>query len=130
MTPFPKEENIMILAFKLGEIIKVPFGYLLDWMYQFTNNYGLALILFAILIKLILLPTAVKSKRSTMKMSRLTPQVQALQKRYADDQQKQNEAIQALYKEEGVSMGGGCLWSFVPLLILIPLFTVIREPIT
>ena len=120
----------MILAFKLGEIIKVPFGYLLDWMYQFTNNYGLALILFAILIKLILLPTAVKSKRSTMKMSRLTPQVQALQKRYADDQQKQNEAIQALYKEEGVSMGGGCLWSFLPLFILIPLYAVVRQPIT
>ena len=130
MTPFPKEENIMILAFKLGEIIKVPFGYLLDWMYQFTNNYGLALILFAILIKLILLPTAVKSKRSTMKMSRLTPQVRALQKRYADDQQKQNEAIQALYKEEGVSMGGGCLWSFLPLFILIPLYAVVRQPIT
>ena len=75
----------MILASKLGEIIKVPFGYLLDWLYQFTNNYGLALILFAILIKLILLPTSIKSKRSSMKMSRLTPQVQALQKKYADD---------------------------------------------
>ena len=120
----------MILATKLGEIIKVPFGYLLDWLYQFTNNYGLALILFAILIKLILLPTSIKSKRSTMKMSRLTPQVNALQKKYADDQQKANEAIQALYKEEGVSMGGGCLWSFLPLFILIPLYAVVRQPIT
>ena len=120
----------MILAFKLADIIQVPFGYLLDLLYQFTTNYGVALILFAILIKLILLPTSIKSKRSSMKMSRLTPQVQAIQKRYADDQQRQNEAIQALYKEEGVSMGGGCLWSFLPLLILIPLYTVVRQPIT
>ena len=65
-----------------------------------------------------------------MKMSRLTPRLQAIQKKYANDQQKQSEMIQALYKEEGVSMGGGCLWSFVPLLILLPLYTVVREPIT
>ena len=121
----------MILATNgLGDLIKIPFGYLLDWLYQFTTNYGAALILFAILIKLILLPTSIKSKKSSMKMSRLTPQVQAIQKRYADDQQKQNEAIQALYKEEGVSMGGGCLWSFLPLFILIPLYAVVRQPIT
>ena len=121
----------MILAMNgIGDLIKIPFGYLLDLLYQFTNNYGVALILFAVLIKLVLLPTSIKSKRSTMKMSRLTPQVQAIQKRYADDQQKANEAIQALYKEEGVSMGGGCLWSFLPLFILIPLYAVVRQPIT
>ena len=120
----------MILAFKLADIIQIPFGYLLDWLYQFTTNYGAALIIFAILIKLILLPASIKSKRSSMKMSRLSPRVQAIQERYAGDQQKQNEAVQALYKEEGVSMGGGCLWSFLPLLILIPLYAVVRQPIT
>ena len=63
-------------------------------------------------------------------MSRLSPRIQALQKKYENDQQKQSEAVRALYKEEGVSMGGGCLWSFVPLLILFPLYTVVRQPIT
>ena len=120
----------MILANAMGDLIKIPFGYLLDWLYQFTTNYGLSLILFAILIKLILLPASIKSKRSSMKMSRLSPRVQALQEKYAGDQQKQNEAIQALYKEEGVSMGGGCLWSFLPLFILFPLYAVVRQPIT
>ncbi len=121
----------MILAgFRLGDIIKVPFGYLLSLLYQLTTNYGLALILFAILVKIILYPTTVKSKKSTMKMSRLTPRLQAIQKKYEGDQQKINEATQALYKEEGVSMGGGCLWSLLPLLILLPLFYVVREPIT
>ena len=121
----------MILAFNgLGDLIKIPFGYLLDWMYQLTNNYGVSLILFAVLIKLILLPTSVKSKRSSMKMSRLAPQVQEIQKKYADDPQKQQALTQELYKQEGVSMGGGCLWSFLPLFILIPLYAVVRQPIT
>ncbi len=120
----------MFLAFKLGDIVRVPFGYLLSWLYQLTTNYGIALILFAILVKLILYPTTVKSKKSTMKMSRLTPRLQAIQKKYEGDQQKLNEATQALYKEEGVSMGGGCLWSLLPLLIMIPLYNVVRFPIT
>ncbi len=121
----------MILAMNgIGDLIKIPFGYLLDLLYQFTTNYGLALILFAILIKLVLLPASIKSKKSSMKMSRISPRVQALQEKYAGDQQKQNEAIQALYREEGVSMGGGCLWSFLPLLILFPLYAVVRQPIT
>ena len=120
----------MILAFSLDDIIQVPFGYLLDWLYQLTSGYGWALILFSIIVKLVLMPATAKSKRSSMKMSRLTPRIQYLQKKYENDQQKQSEAIQALYKAEGVSMGGGCLWSLLPLLVLFPLYTVIRQPIT
>ena len=119
----------MILAFSLWDVIQVPFGYLLDYLYQWTSSYGLALILFAILVKIILFPATAKSKKSSMKMSRLTPRLQAIQKKYENDQQKQSQAIQALYKEEGVSMGGGCLWSLLPLLILLPLYTVVRQPI-
>ena len=119
----------MFLAFSFGDIIRVPFGYLMDWLYQFTNNYGLALIIFAILVKLILLYPTAKGKKSSMKMSRLQPRVQAIQKKYEGDQQKQNEAVQALYREEGVKMGGGCLWSFLPLLLLFPLYAVVRQPI-
>ena len=120
----------MILAFSLGDIIQVPFGLLLKMLYQLTDNYGVAMIIFAIVVQTILLPMRAKSKKSMMKMSRLTPMVQKIQEKYAGDQAKQNEAMQALYREEGVSMGSGCLWSFIPLLILFPLFTVIREPIT
>ena len=119
----------MMLAFGIGDIIRVPFGYLLDILYQFFNNYGVALIAFSVIIKLILLPASAKSKKSSMKMSRLQPQIQYIQKKFEGDQQKQSAAIQELYKSEGVSMGGGCLWSMLPLLILIPLYTVIREPI-
>jgi YidC/Oxa1 family membrane protein insertase len=115
----------------MGKIITVPFGWLLSFLYDLTNNYGVALILFATLVQLILLPITAKSKKSMMKMSRIQPKIQKIQEKYADDKQKQNEAIQQLQKEEGATMGcGGCLWSFVPLLILIPLYTIIREPLS
>ena len=114
----------------LSDIIRVPFGYLLEWLYQFANNYGVALILFSLIIKLVLLPMSIKSKKSMLKMSRLSPIVKAMEVQYGDDKQKYQQAVQQLYKEEGVSMGGGCLWSFIPLLILLPLYYVIREPLT
>jgi len=117
----------MILA-GFSNLVTVPFGYLLDWLYKLTDNYGWALIIFTILVKIILLPLTAKSKKSSMKMARITPRAQAIQKKYANDQQKQAEALRQLYKEEGVGMTGGCLWSFVPLLILFPLYNVVRNP--
>lgn len=120
----------MFLAFQLSDIVTVPFGYLLSFLYQLTGNYGVAMILFAVLVQVVLLPINAKSKKSMMKMSRLTPRVQEIQSRYANDPQKQNELIQKLYRDEGASMGGGCLWSLIPLLILWPLLAVVRQPIT
>ena len=121
----------MFLAFKFSDLITVPFGWLLGVLYDLTSNYGVAMILFALIVQGVLTPINAKSKKSMMKMSRLQPRIQEIQRKYANDQQKQNEAMQQLQREEGASMGmGGCLWSFVPLFILFPLFTVIREPIT
>jgi len=116
----------MILT-SLWEYIRIPFRYLLQWLSDITGNFGWALIIFAVLVKVVLYPATAKSKKSSMKMSRLTPRVQALQKKYENDQQKQSQAIQALYKEEGVSMGGGCLWALLPLLIMIPLYQLVHE---
>ncbi len=120
----------MFLAFEISDIIRIPFGYVLDFLYQLTSNYGVALILFAIIVRLVLIPVNAKSKKSMMKMSRIQPRIQELQRKYADDKQKQQEAIQKLQQEEGVDMGcGGCLWSLVPLLIMLPLYHVVRQPI-
>lgn len=111
------------------EFIRIPFGYLLEYLYKFTTNYGLSLILFSLIVKVILLPFSAKSKKSMMKMSRLQPQLKQLELACGDDKQKLQQEQMALYKEEGVSMFGGCLWSFLPLLFLLPLYTVIREPL-
>ena len=114
----------------MNKIITVPFGWLIGFLYELTSNYGLAIIIFTFIVQLVLLPITAKSKKSMMKMSRIQPRVQEIQQKYANDKQKQNEAIQQLQKEEGATMGcGGCLWSLVPLLILIPLLQVIRDPI-
>ena len=114
----------------ISDIVRVPFGYLLDWLDRFANNYGVALILFSLIVKLVLLPMSIKGKKSMLKMSRLAPMAKALEEKYGDDKQKYQAALSQLYKDEGVSMGGGCLWSFIPLLIMLPLYYVIREPIT
>ena len=111
------------------DVIQVPFGWILGQLYLFTRSYGGALILFTVVLKLVLLYPTMRSKRSMMKMSRLSPQIQFIQKKYENDRQKQAEATQALYKAEGVSMGGGCLWSLVPMLLLFPIYAVVRQPL-
>lgn len=109
--------------------IQIPFGYVLEFFYEFFNNYGIALILFSLAVKIILLPASAKSKKSMMKTSRLQPKVKQIELACGDDKQKYQQEVNALYKEEGVSMFGGCLWSLLPLLILFPLYNVIREPL-
>lgn len=119
----------MILAFSISDIIRIPFGYLMDWLYQFTSSYGLALILFALIVKLILFPVTAKSKKSMMKVSRVAPLAQAIQKKYENDPQRAQAEVSQLYKDEGIGMMGGCLWGFIPVLLLFPLYTVIRQPL-
>ena len=108
--------------------IQIPFGYVLEFFYNFFSNYGIALILFSLAVKIILLPMSAKSKKSMMKTTRLQPLVKQIEIACGDDKAKYQQEVQKLYKEEGASMTGGCLWAFIPLLILIPLYNVIREP--
>ncbi len=111
------------------DIIRVPFGYVLEFFYGLFNNYGVALFLFSLAVKIILLPISAKSKKSMMKTSRLQPIVKQIEIACGDDKQRYQQEVNKLYKEEGVSMFGGCLWSLIPLIILFPLYTVIREPL-
>lgn len=114
----------------IGYYICVPFAWLVRLFYDLTNSYGVALILFTLVIKLIMLPFQMKSKKSMMRMSRVSGQMQELQKRYAKNQAKLQEEMQKLYEEEGVNPMSGCLWSLIPFPILIALYSIIRQPIT
>lgn len=111
-------------------IITVPFSWLLTLFYDTFQNYGLSIILFALLVNLILTPFMAKSKKSMLYTTRLQPRLKELEKRHSGNQQKYQQEVSKLYKEEGVNPMSGCLWAILPLLILIPLYSVIRQPMT
>ena len=112
------------------DAIAKPFGSLMLWLFDWTGNYGIAVILFALVVKLILLPFQLKSKKSMMRTSRMTPRLKELEKKYGNDKQKYQEQVNKLYKEEGLNPMSGCLWSLLPFPILIALYRAIRFPLT
>ncbi len=113
----------------LLRIIMWPFSQLLNILFTLTGSYGLSIILFAVVIKLIMLYPSAKSKRNAMHMARMNPRMQEIKKRCGNDQERYAMEIQKLYKEEHVNPLGGCLWSFLPLPILIALYGIIRRPV-
>lgn len=111
-------------------IILTPFSWILLFFYDFFQSYGVALILFALLVKIILFPLSIKGKKSMIQMNLLSGKMQQLQKQYGKDRERYNQEVQKLYAREKVNPMGGCLWSLLPLAILIPLYWIIREPVT
>lgn len=111
-------------------IITTPFSWIFMLLYNFCHSYGLALILFSLVVKFILLPFSIKSKRNMIKMGRLSPKLKALEKQYKNDRNKYAEETQKLYKKYGINPMGGCLWSILPLPIMLGLYSVIRQPLT
>ena len=111
-------------------IILQPFAWLLLFFYNMFNSYGLALILFGIVIKLVLFPVTLKSKKSMIQTTMLSGRMQQLQKQYGKDKERYNLEVQKLYEREKVTPRGGCLWSLIPMVVLIALFSIIREPLT
>ncbi len=110
--------------------ITVPFSWLLLQLYYLFNNYGVAIIMFAVVVKLIMLPFQMKSKRSMMRVTRFTPRLKELEKKYEGNRQKYQEEVAKIYKEEKLNPMSGCLWSLIPFPILIALYSVIRQPLT
>ena len=113
----------------IGYYICIPFAALMRLFYNLTGSYGVAIILFTLVIKLILLPFQMKSKKSMVRMSRMSGKIEEIRKKYANNQAKMNEEMQRFYQEEGISPMSGCLWSFIPFPILLALYYIIREPI-
>jgi len=112
------------------EAVARPFGWIILFLYDLVGNYGLALILVAVVIRIILLPFMMKGKRGQLKQSRIQPKVAELQKRHGANKAKLNEETAKLYKEEGVNPASGCLWNFIQMPIMIALFFAIRQPLS
>lgn len=112
------------------DLIAKPFGALLLFLYEFTSNYGIAIFLFALIVKLVLLPFSMKSKKSIMRSTRFTPYLKQLEKKYEGNKQKYQEEVAKLYREEKINPMSGCIWSLIPFPILLALYRAIRYPIT
>ena len=111
-------------------IILTPFAKLLLLFYSMTNSYGIALLLFALVVRIVLFPLFLKGRKSMMAMSGLADQQKFIQQKYGRDRERYSIELQKLYEKEGVKPSGGCLWSMLPLAVLIPLYGIVRKPLT
>jgi YidC/Oxa1 family membrane protein insertase len=122
-------DRAMNLGWKPIRPISLGILALLKAMYQYIPNYGVVLIIFSILIKIVVYPLTKKSYTSTRKMQQIQPQLAALKEKYKNDPQKLNKATMAFYKEQGVNPMGGCLPLLIQMPLLFALFTVFRTTI-
>ena len=106
------------------------FGYLLQFLYGLVNNYGIAIILFTVIIKLILLPLSIKQQKTVKKSSELQEKMKVIQFKYKNDPEKMNQAMMDLYKTENMSPFSGCLTAIIQLLLLLSIFYLVRSPLT
>lgn len=109
-------------------IIAKPIGYLLMWIYKLVGNYGIALIILTVIVKLALYPLYAKQIKSTANMSEMSEKSQEIQRRYANDREKMNEEMQKLYAESGFNPMSGCLPMLIQFPIIMGLFTLLRSP--
>ena len=118
-----------LLAFTIPglEWLSEGFAYALKYLYDFTGNFGLAIILITVGMRLVLLPLTIKQTKSMIAMQRLQPQLKEIQKKYKDDREKQGQEMMKLYKENKVSPLGGCLPLILQLPIIFAIFDVLHS---
>ena len=114
----------------LYRIISTPFGYVMRFIYEMVGNYPLSLFLFALLVKVLMIPMTVKQKRTMLEQQRIRPMIEKIQKTYARDQRRMQEEMQNLYDREGISPMAGCGSMLLTFPILIGLYGVIIQPLT
>ncbi len=110
-------------------LIYRPLGFIIEQIYNLVQNYGWAIIIFTVIVKLILLPLNIKSQKAMRKQQKIQPILMELQKKYANDKEKLSQETMKVYKENNISMMGGCLPMLIQFPILIGLYNAIRSPI-
>lgn len=106
------------------------FGYLLNFIYNIIGNYGWAIIVFSIIIKIIMIPFSVKQQKTLKKNNKLQAKMKEIQFKYKNDPERLNQATMQLYKEENVSPFSGCFSAIIQLVLLISIFYLVRSPLT
>ena len=106
------------------------FGYVLNFLYDLCKNYGLAMILFSIIVKLLMIPLSIKQQKSMKKSSKIQNELKQIQFKYKSDPEKMNQETMALYKRENMSPFSGCLSSVLQIILLFSIFYLVRSPLT
>lgn len=106
------------------------FGYALNFLYELVHNYGLAIILFSILVKLLLLPLSIKQQKAMKKSSKIQEEMKQIQFKYKNEPEKLNQEVMNLYKRENMSPFSGCFSSIVQIILLFSVFYLVRSPLT
>lgn len=106
------------------------FGYILNIINNFVGNYGLAIILFTVIVKVVMLPLSIKQQKTMKKNTKLQKQIKVLQFKYKNDPEKLNREMMELYKKENMSPFSGCLSTIVQFILLISIFYMVRFPLT
>lgn len=106
------------------------FGYLLNWLYDIFNNYGIAIILFSIILRIILIPITIKQQTTMKKSAKLQGKMVEIQKKYKNNPEKLNQETIELYKSEKMSPFSGCLSSILQLVIILAVFWLVSQPLT
>lgn len=106
------------------------FGYVLNYLYEFINNYGIAIIVFSILLRVILIPITIKQQKSMKKSAKLQVKLAELQNKYKNNPEKLNQETMQLYKDEKMSPFSGCFSGIIQILILLSVFWLVSQPLT
>lgn len=106
------------------------FGYILNFIYNVVNNYGLAIIIFSILIKLLMLPISIKQQKTMKKTTKIQNKMKEIQFKYKNDPENLNRATMELYKSENMSPFSGCFSAIVQIILLFAVFYLVRSPLT
>lgn len=106
------------------------FGYLLELLYNLTSNYGLAIILFTIVIKLIFLPFSIKQQKTMKKSAKIQEKMKIIQFKYKNNPDKMNQEMMNLYKNEKMNPFSGCFTAIIQFLLLFSIFYLVRSPLT
>ena len=106
------------------------FGYLLNFIYGIVNNYGIAIIIFTIILKLVMLPISIKQQKTLKKSAKMQVKVKEIQEKYSNDQVRQSQELMDLYKKENMSPFSGCLSSILQIILVLSMFFLVSKPLT
>lgn len=106
------------------------FGYVLNFLYELIGNYGVAIIIFSILVKVIMLPLTIKQQKTMKKSAKIQEEMKQIQFKYKNDPEKMNQEVMALYKREDMSPFSGCLSSIVQIILVLAVFILVSSPLT